>query len=105
LGRGEDEQDGWGRHEHGACYNDPLTLRPILEDMFNDYGVDLVFAGHVHNYERDAPIYKNQTVPASVEEPHLVVGPKAPIYVTVGGAGNREGHSETNPNPPDWERV
>ena len=30
----------------------------FYEDLFYSYGVDLVFGGHVHAYERTHPMYR-----------------------------------------------
>lgn len=31
-------------------------FQAAMEDMFNEYGVDIYFSGHVHSYERDYPV-------------------------------------------------
>ena len=31
-----------------------------VEDLFYQYGVDMVFTGHEHNYERTYPVYRDQ---------------------------------------------
>jgi len=50
----------------------------VYEELF--YGkVDVVFFGHVHAYERHFPCYKDK------------IDAKAPVYITIGDAGNREG--------------
>lgn len=36
-------------------------MRGHLEDILHDAGMDIVFSGHNHAYERTAPIYKNVT--------------------------------------------
>ena len=51
----------------------------VYEDMFYHYGVDMVFNGHVHAYERTHPVYKYQ------------LDTCGPIYVTIGDGGNIEG--------------
>ncbi|KXZ43141.1 hypothetical protein GPECTOR_100g13 [Gonium pectorale] len=51
----------------------------IWEDIFYEYGVDMVFNGHVHAYERTHPMYKYQPDTCG------------PIYVTIGDGGNVEG--------------
>jgi UDP-2,3-diacylglucosamine pyrophosphatase LpxH len=45
----------------------------------HEYNVDLMFAGHVHAYERTFPVYKN------------VVTTGATTYLNIGDGGNREG--------------
>jgi hypothetical protein len=54
------------------------TLRAALAPLFEQAGVDAVFAGHDHHYERTVPIAGNQTAEA---------GQPAVIYYVVGGGG------------------
>lgn len=42
--------------------------------LFEKYGVDLVFAGHDHNYERSFPIAANQVAPAGQGVVYVVAG-------------------------------
>jgi hypothetical protein len=72
-------------------------MRQSMEKLFFDAGVDIVFAGHVHAYERTYPVYDNQ------------LNPCGPIYVTLGDGGNYEGpatswrmESDTETNAPIW---
>ena len=32
-------------------------FQAAMENLFNKYGVDIYFSGHVHSYERDYPVY------------------------------------------------
>lgn len=66
------------------------AMMAVFEDAF--YGnVDIVFAGHVHAYERCYQTYKAQR------------DPKAPLYITIGDGGNREGLYDTWIDPqPVW---
>jgi len=50
-----------------------------LEEMFFEYGVNMVLNGHVHSFERTWATYKNKTNPCG------------PTYFNLGDAGNREG--------------
>jgi len=50
-------------------------LRLVLSPLFEHYGVDLVFSGHEHFYERTLPIH--DFVPAG----------RGVVYLTVGGGG------------------
>lgn len=59
----------------------PYKLRPDLEPLLVKHKVTAVVAGHVHNYERTAPV-----VNGSVVEPAA-----GPVHVTVGNAGDIEG--------------
>ena len=69
-------------------------LRSRVEDIFNKYGVNLVFQAHRHNYERTTPVYNS------------TITPGAPVYIVNGIAGCREGNNGGfNPNGPDWRVV
>ncbi len=53
------------------------TLRAALAPLFDRYGVDIVFMGHDHHYERTVPLRDG-----------AVVGPdQGTVYVTTGGGG------------------
>ena len=41
-----------------------------VEDLFYQYGVDMIFTGHEHNYERTYPVYRDQV--DSCEEPTCI---------------------------------
>lgn len=89
-----------------ACGPDAMLLQDELEELFYTNAVDLVFQAHVHNYERDTPIYKNQTVYGAYDSLHTHVGPKAPIYITSGNAGNCEGsNTPLVQNPQAWSQA
>ncbi|CAL4995526.1 unnamed protein product [Urochloa decumbens] len=55
------------------------AMREAMEEVLYGARVDAVFAGHVHAYERFARVYGGKEDPC------------APVYVTVGDGGNREG--------------
>lgn len=52
------------------------SVREVLSPLFEKYGVDVVFQGHDHNYERTAPLKAG--VKSELE---------GVIYVTLGGGG------------------
>ncbi|KAK4481175.1 hypothetical protein RD792_012056 [Penstemon davidsonii] len=56
-----------------------VGMKKVLEDLLYDARVDLVFAGHVHAYERFERVYKDQANECG------------PAYINVGDGGNREG--------------
>ena len=88
------------------CGIDPQTLIPMLEDIYYEAGVDLVVQAHVHNYERDSPIYQNQTIPSDYDDEHMHMNAKAPVYIVSGNAGNEEGHNDPiSPTPQLWYRA
>ena len=91
---------------NGDCGEDAWKLQEELEEVFYQNGVDVYFQAHVHNYEREVAIYKNQTVSSEYDGPHIHIGPKAPVYITNGNAGNDEGHNDpTSPTPQDWAQY
>lgn len=55
------------------------SMRKAMEELLYRARVDVVFAGHVHAYERFTRIYNNKADPCG------------PMYVTIGDGGNREG--------------
>ncbi|CAG9328406.1 unnamed protein product [Blepharisma stoltei] len=87
------------------CANQPAVIRPILEDIFYNNSVDLVLQGHVHNYERDAAIYKNLTVNSEFDSQNMHVNANAPIYIESGGAGNYEKNNPVSNTPAPYARY
>ncbi|KAI0491731.1 hypothetical protein KFK09_025991 [Dendrobium nobile] len=79
---------------HAPWYNsnkahqgDGEDMRKAMEETLYAARVDAVFAGHVHAYERFAPVYnskKNQC---------------GPLHITIGDGGNREGLANKYINP------
>ncbi|KAF5741271.1 calcineurin-like phosphoesterase [Tripterygium wilfordii] len=61
-----------------AHYRDAECMRVAMEELLYSYGVDIVFNGHVHAYERSNRV-RNYTL-----------DPCGPVYITVGDGGNRE---------------
>ncbi|HZN59714.1 MAG TPA: metallophosphoesterase family protein [Planctomycetota bacterium] len=59
--------------------------RAQLEPLFLRYGVDLVFQGHTHYYERTFPMDGGN--PTTNSPGPEYVNPGAPIYVVTGGGG------------------
>ncbi|KAJ0028407.1 hypothetical protein Pint_35948 [Pistacia integerrima] len=55
------------------------SMRKSMEDLLYKARVDIIFAGHVHAYERFTRIYDNKADPCG------------PMYITIGDGGNREG--------------
>ena len=68
-----------------------VLLRKLMEPVLFAHGVDLVFAGHVHAYERMFPVYANITNKTG-----------APTYINIGDGGNREGPADKYLNKPEW---
>ena len=62
--------------EHGSS----LDVRAAFGPLFERYGVDLVLAGHEHDYERTTPIRESSN-PADHAVPYIVTGGGgAPLY-------------------------
>ncbi len=56
-------------------------FRQIYEPLWLQYGVDLLFTGHVHAYERSNPVANYSADPSGC----------APMQLIVGDGGNHEG--------------
>lgn len=96
----------WNDPDIYDCETVPGVLRPILEDLFYDNSVDLVMQAHLHNYERDAAIYKNLTVPSEYDDLHTHYNPNAPVYIVSGNAGNRLGRNDPASTTPQlWAQF
>ncbi|KAK9078125.1 hypothetical protein SSX86_002182 [Deinandra increscens subsp. villosa] len=76
------------------------TMRVMFEPWFVHYKVDLVFAGHVHAYERSERI-SNIAYNIVNGECTPVKDQSAPVYITIGDGGNIEGlaNNMTEPQP------
>jgi predicted phosphodiesterase len=67
-----------------------VEMRSNMELLFNKYHVNIVFNGHVHDYERTYPVFMNKTDEFST------------IYITIGNAGNLEGLDNKYIEQPKW---
>lgn len=84
----------------GQCGGYADHLKDSAEDIFYDNGVDVVIAGHVHEYERTLPVYKGQTMGSDYNQP------TAPSYFLQGASGNREGNKGSIPeDTADWSAA
>lgn len=73
-----------------AHYMEGESMRAVFESWFVHSRVDMVFAGHVHAYERSyriSNIYYN----VSSGDRYPIPDTSAPVYITVGDGGNLEG--------------
>ena len=87
--------------EHCPLYNSntahqneeqTLAMKSSMEELFYTHKVNVVFAGHVHAYERSHPVYKDQ-----------VDSNNGVVYINIGDGGNKEGHSSVYLDPhPEW---
>ncbi|RYG52446.1 hypothetical protein EON66_09740, partial [archaeon] len=55
------------------------AMREAMEQLLFNAGVDVVFSGHVHAYERNSRVFNN------------ALNPAGPYYINIGDGGNREG--------------
>ncbi len=67
-------------NDFGDSFNEKADMGEVellpLVKLYEKYGVDMVFCGHIHDYERSWPIYEN-----------TIDQKKGVIYVQTGGAG------------------
>ncbi|GMY33925.1 purple acid phosphatase 15 isoform X1 [Fagus crenata] len=61
-----------------AHYREVECMRVAMEELLYSHGVDIVFNGHVHAYERSNRVYNYN------------LDPCGPVYIMVGDGGNRE---------------
>jgi hypothetical protein len=81
-------------------YMEGETMRVIFEPFIVAAKVDVVFAGHVHAYERSYPVSNiKYNITNGICTPQ--VDPTAPTYITIGDGGNIEGLAAnyTQPQP------
>lgn len=67
-----------------SSYKEFEQMRASMEPLFYQAGVDVVFYGHVHAYERSFPVY------------NYMLNSCGTSHITVGDAGNTEGLSFLN---------
>jgi len=77
-----------------AHHDEPPLMRDSMEQMLCEAGVDVVFAGHVHAYERISQAHGGEAKAGGI------------TYINVGDGGNREGLAVHYIEPqPDWSLV
>lgn len=86
----------WCVGHGGDCGSGASYLRGRAEDLFYDHQVDLVLAGHVHNYQRTAQVYQNKTCGEGYNSN------SCPTYIVQGASGNREGNHVPDIDSEDW---
>lgn len=65
-------------NSYSSHYQEFECMRQELEAPLYKYGIDIVFSGHVHAYERTNRVY------------NYTLNPCGPVYITVGDGGNIE---------------
>ncbi|XP_028778246.1 bifunctional purple acid phosphatase 26-like [Neltuma alba] len=73
-----------------AHYMEGDSMRAVFESWFIHYKVDVVFAGHVHAYERSYR-FSNINYNITSGNRYPIPDKAAPVYITVGDGGNQEG--------------
>ncbi|KAL6526667.1 Purple acid phosphatase 15 [Orobanche gracilis] len=71
-----------------AHYREAECMKVAMEDLLYEYGVDIVFNGHVHAYERSNRVY------------NYTLDPCGPVYIAIGDGGNREKMAITHADDP-----
>ncbi|CAN0918577.1 Bifunctional purple acid phosphatase 26 [Linum grandiflorum] len=85
-----------------AHFMEGESMRAAFEEWFVRYRVDVIFAGHVHAYERSYRI-SNIQYNVSSGDRYPVPDKFAPVYITVGDGGNQEGLASRFLDPqPDY---
>ncbi|KAK0571663.1 hypothetical protein LWI29_019638 [Acer saccharum] len=85
-----------------AHYMEGESMRAVFESWFVHYKVDVIFAGHVHAYERSYRI-SNIHYNISNGDRYPIPDKFAPVYITVGDGGNQEGLAGRFQDPqPDY---
>ncbi|TMW90089.1 hypothetical protein EJD97_016221 [Solanum chilense] len=81
-------------------YMEGESMRVMFESWFVQNKVDMVFAGHVHSYERSERV-SNVMYNITNGQSTPIEDPSAPIYITIGDGGNIEGiaNNFTEPQP------
>lgn len=79
------DEDDYGNLWEGQSVRGDLRVRTLTK-LYEKYGVDVVWTGHIHSYERTWPLIKG----SSAE--------KGPVYIVCGGGGGGlERHGPTRP--------
>ncbi|KAK9269977.1 hypothetical protein L1049_025550 [Liquidambar formosana] len=81
-------------------YMEGETMRVMYEPWFVEYKVDVIFAGHVHAYERSERVSNiAYNITNGLCDP--ISDQSAPVYITIGDGGNQEGLATnmTDPQP------
>eukprot|EP00928_Gymnodinium_smaydae_P037114 TRINITY_DN25816_c0_g1_i2.p1 TRINITY_DN25816_c0_g1~~TRINITY_DN25816_c0_g1_i2.p1 ORF type:complete len:461 (+),score=26.12 TRINITY_DN25816_c0_g1_i2:917-2299(+) len=76
-------------NSNSAHHEEGLKHQRDMEDLLYRHGVDIVFNGHVHSYERSFPVYKNSRDDCGT------------THIVIGDSGNHEGPASgwTQPQP------
>jgi hypothetical protein len=84
---------------YGAGFADEFSSL-VFEPVMYEFGVDLIFAGHVHNQERTWPVYNLTVRNGSTERPYH--NGRGPVHMVSGNPSNAEGTSVFKVGVPHW---
>ncbi|KAJ0010299.1 hypothetical protein Pint_34769 [Pistacia integerrima] len=89
-------------NSYNVHYMEGETMRVVYEPWFVKYKVDVVFAGHVHAYERSERV-SNIAYNITNGDCTPVRDESAPAYIIIGDGGNQEGFATNMTEPqPDY---
>ncbi|CAK9084981.1 unnamed protein product [Durusdinium trenchii] len=77
-------------NSNNAHFGEGMKHQWDMEELFYQHGVDLVFNGHVHSYERSFPVYNHSRNECGT------------THIVVGDGGNYEGPAIYEGHPPGW---
>jgi len=84
-------------YSSGSSHGSDVSHRSVLVPIFEEFGVNIVFSGHEHVYERTHPIMSEKVTDFN---PGSYSNPQGIIYVITGGGG-RDLHSFSGAAP-NW---
>ena len=94
-----------GFRSNNNCFKQSPEIRGFIEDLMFEYSVDVYIGAHVHKYERNEAIYRNQTYPSANKTLNYFLNPTAPVHILTGIAGNDHGPNPLSPTPQLWSIV
>ena len=71
----------YSTNKHHYQEEQTVDMKNNMEELFFNNSVNMVFAGHVHAYERSYPVFNDERNSAG------------PVYIVIGDGGNRENHA------------
>ena len=88
------------RERHNKdCLSQGYRVREAFEDILYRHRIDLGLHGHVHAYERIAPVYQNETVPSNYDDQHTHINAQAPVTIITGNPGQQESYAPVSKTP------
>jgi hypothetical protein len=97
------DDDNCSNCAFGSDVSDMELLQENIEPLLYMYQVNLAFAGHFHNAERQSAIYQNKTIQKSSvtydslgNEVALFSNPNATVWMVIGSAGNGPSYALVN---------